>query len=136
MIQGGTRRNVIPAACEFWIDLRTTPLDPNASVVRRIRKLLQSEVHVHSMRLGPVETPASSRIASAARRAHPGGRPGALMGTSDLVFCAKRGIPGVILGPGLPRLSHAPDEYVTDAQLAKAASLYPRIVDAYLERPR
>jgi len=132
LIQGGTRRNVIPASCEFWIDIRTTPFDPNAGVVRRMRRLLESEVHVHSMRLDPVETPASEPIVRAARAAHPAGRIGALLGTSDLVFCAKRGIPGVILGPGLPRLSHAPDEYVTDGQLSRAAALYPRIVDAYL----
>lgn len=132
LIQGGTRRNVIPAACEFWIDIRTTPLDPNARTVARVKRLLASDVHVHSMRLDPVETPASHPIARAARAAHPAGRPGALMGTSDLVFCAKRGIPGIILGPGFPRLSHAPDEFVTDAQLRKAASLYPRIVEAWL----
>ncbi len=136
MIQGGTRRNVIPAACEFWIDLRTTPLDPNASVVRRATALLRSEVHVHSQRLDPVLTSRSQPIVKAARAAHPSGRPGALLGTSDLVFCAKRGIPGVILGPGFPKLSHAPDEYVTDAQMNRAAALYPKIVDAYLERPR
>jgi acetylornithine deacetylase len=134
MIQGGTRRNVIPAACEFWIDIRTTPRDPNASVVRRVSRLLVSEVTVHSMRLDAVETSPREPIVRAAQAAHPGGRPGALMGTSDLVFCAKRGIPGVILGPGFPRLSHAPDEYVTDGQLRKAATLYPLIVDAYLSR--
>ena len=134
MIQGGTRRNVIPATCEFWIDIRTTPLDPNPSVIRRMRRLLESRLHVHSMRFAPVETPASSPIVRAAGSAHPAGRPGALMGTSDLVFCAMRGIPGVILGPGFPRLSHAPDEFVTDGQLRKAAALYPRIVDAYLSR--
>ena len=132
MIQGGTRRNVIPGSCEFWIDIRTTPLYPNAGMVRRVSRLLESEVHVHSMRLDPVDTPVRERIVRAARAAHPAGKPGALMGTSDLVFCAKRGIPGIILGPGLPRLSHAPDEYVTDAQLARAAVLYPRIADAYL----
>ncbi len=135
MIQGGTRRNVIPAACEFWIDIRTTPLDPNADTVRRVTRLIESDVHVHSMRLDAVETGEREPIVRAARAAHPGGKPGALMGTSDLVFCAKRGIPGVILGPGLPRLSHAPDEYVTDGQLRKAAALYPRIVGAYLSRP-
>ena len=134
MIQGGTRRNVIPASCEFWIDIRTTSLDPNASVVRRVTRLLASEVHVHSMRLDAVEASPREPIMRAARAAHPGGKPGTLMGTSDLVFCAKRGIPGVILGPGFPRLSHAPDEYVTDAQLRKAEALYPRIVDAYLSR--
>lgn len=132
MIQGGTRRNVIPASCEFWIDIRTTPLDPNAAMVRRMKRLLESRVHVHSMRLAPVETSPSERIAKAAFAAHPSGQVGALMGTSDLVFCAKRGIPGVILGPGFPRLSHAPDEYVTDAQLRKASFLYPRVVEAYL----
>ena len=132
MMQSGTRRNVIPASAEFWIDIRTTPLDPNAKMVRKVSRLLESEVLVHSMRLDPVETKKSQPISRAVLAAHPKGKVGALMGTSDLVFCAKRGIPGVILGPGLPGLSHAPDEYVTDSQLEKAAALYPRIVAAYL----
>ena len=69
MIHGGIAHNVIPDACEFCLDIRTTPLESHAALFARLKTYLHSELTVRSERLVPVETPDESRH-----------RPGGLLG--------------------------------------------------------
>lgn len=128
-ISGGVARNVIPDACETWLDVRTTPLQPHAALVERLRACVRGRVHVHSDRLVPVETPLDAAIVLAALRALPGLAPTGSPAMSDMVFLA--GTPSAKIGPGQPARSHTPDEFVLDEELVAGADAYRRIVREY-----
>lgn len=131
MISGGVARNVIPDACEFWLDVRTTPAVSHAELVRRIRAALRCEVHVHSERLAPLETAACEAIVQAAVAASglpPRGSPT----MSDMVFL--RGVPSVKIGPGESARSHTPDEFIRPYELEQGADVYERLVRDYIFR--
>ncbi len=130
-ISGGIANNVIPDACEFTLDVRTTPLEPHDRLLARLRAALRSELAVHSDRLAPVETPADAAIVRAVLRALPDARPAGSPAMSDMVFL--RGVPAVKIGPGDSARSHTPDEYITDAELAAGADACERIVRAYMQ---
>jgi acetylornithine deacetylase len=129
MISGGVARNVIPDTCEFYLDVRTTPLESHARLYRRLRDYLQSDLRVHSDRLVPVETDRAAAIVQAALRALPGAEPGGSPAMSDMVFLA--GVPSVKSGPGQPSRSHTADEYILLDELRDGAAAYERIVQEY-----
>ncbi len=132
-IAGGVARNVIPDACEFFIDIRTTAETPHAALVARLRDYLKCEVHIHSERLVPVQTDASHPIVQTALRALPGSQPAGSPTMSDMVFLA--GVPAIKIGPGESARSHTPNEFVTGAELAAGAAAYERIPLEYFASP-
>lgn len=129
MIGGGTARNVIPASCEFWLDIRTTPLESHAALFERLSRHLSSELHVHSQRLVPIQTDERERIVQAVLRALPGQRPAGSPAMSDMVWLA--GVPAVKIGPGSSPRSHTAGEYILESELAAGAAAYWRIVAEY-----
>jgi len=132
-IAGGVARNVIPDACEFFVDIRTTPDTPHAELVARLREFLKCEVHIHSERLVPVQTAPSHPLVQAALRALPGVQPTGSPTMSDMVFLAS--VPAVKIGPGESARSHTPDEFVTGQELAAGAAAYERIALEYFASP-
>lgn len=130
-IEGGLANNVIPDACEFTLDIRTTPSESHAALFARLQAALRSELTIHSARLGPVETPADAPIVQAVRRALAGAAPAGSPAMSDMVFLT--GVPAVKIGPGQSVRSHAPDEYVLESELAAGADAYERIARAYFD---
>jgi acetylornithine deacetylase len=128
IIRGGIAHNVIPDACEFSLDVRTTPLESHAALYARLQTHLQSELTIHSRRLVPVETPDDSPIIQAACSAT--GNPPQGSGTmSDMVFLA--GTAAVKLGPGQSERSHTPDEYILESELIDGAAAYTKIIRLY-----
>jgi acetylornithine deacetylase len=133
-IHGGIANNVIPDACEFILDVRTTPLESHPVLHARLAGALASELHVHSDRLVPVETAVEEPIVRAVLRARPGVRPTGSPAMSDMVFLA--GIPSVKIGPGEPSRSHTADEYLAADELLDGVETYERIVHAYFALAR
>ncbi|MBI4577010.1 MAG: M20/M25/M40 family metallo-hydrolase [Planctomycetes bacterium] len=130
-VEGGVAVNVIPPECRFTVDCRTTPDHPNEAVLDRVRALVGGEVRVRSTRFQPVETPPESPIARAALEVA-GGRAYDFRGVSDLIWAARAGAAGVILGPGASAQSHAADEWVALDEVRRATGVYGRLVEAYL----
>lgn len=128
-ISGGVARNVVPDACEFWIDIRTTPLESHAALFARLAAALPCELHIHSQRLTPLDTSADAAIVQAVLTALPGARPMGSATMSDMVFLT--GIPAVKIGPGESIRSHTPDEFITIAELEAGAAAYERIARQY-----
>lgn len=128
-INGGISRNVIPDACEFFVDVRTTPGLTHAQLVERVRAALRSEVIVHSDRLVPVQTDARHPIVRAVLEALPDARPLGSPAMSDMVFLD--GIPAVKIGPGDTVRSHTPDEYILVDELERGAAAYTSIARQY-----
>jgi len=129
IIQGGVARNVIPDACEFFLDIRTTPLEAHPALFERLRRFLKSELVIHSQRLVPVQTDDDERIVRAVGAALRGKRTAGSPTMSDMVYLA--GIPAVKIGPGQSARSHTPDEYILAGELAAGAEAYERIIGQY-----
>ena len=80
---------------------------------------------VTSDRLVPCETPANSRLLAAALRVRPEARCFGSPTCSDWVFLRDRD--AIKCGPGTSRNSHAPDEWVTVAEVSAARAFYARL---------
>lgn len=133
-IQGGIADNVVPDACEFLLDVRTTPMESHRSLFDRMRSVMRSELSIRSERLAPIETQPDEAIVRAVLRALPGAQPAGSPAMSDMVFLG--GVPAVKIGPGDTRRSHTPDEYVTQREVQEAAAGYERIAREYFDAAR
>ncbi|MCK8502719.1 M20/M25/M40 family metallo-hydrolase [Myxococcus fulvus] len=129
-ISGGLARNQVPDACEFFVDLRTTPSMDHAQVAKELGEALQSEVKVHSARYLPKATADHQPIVRAAIAAS-GEAPVGSSTTSDWAFLGE--LPAVKVGPGDTLRSHLADEYITRAELEAGAAFYTRLLRGYFE---
>ena len=128
--EAGVGRNVTPKTARALLDVRSTPDWTHAEIAERLRAKLASEVVVVSERLVPCQTPHTSRLLDAALRARPGGRRYGSSTCSDWVFL--KDVDVVKCGPGDTLLSHAPDEWVSLAEVRAARSFYATLAHEYL----
>ena len=128
-VAGGRVRNQVPDACEFFVDLRTTPNLNHAAITARIAGELESDVAVHSDRYRAVATDPSQPVVLAAL--HAAGKQGGVGSptTSDWAFLAH--LPTVKAGPGDTHRSHRPDEWLSLAELRSGAAFYEKLVRQY-----
>jgi acetylornithine deacetylase len=133
MMSGGVAKNVIPDRCEFWLDIRTTPLETHRALFERLQSALQSELRIHSERLVPVHTAPEAPIVQAVLRALPGVSPQGSRAMSDMVFLS--GIPAVKIGPGHSPRSHTPDEFILESELLAGAAAYEEIIREFFGGP-
>jgi acetylornithine deacetylase len=130
VVRGGTRSNVIPGECVVELDGRPTPALDGDAMVALLERTVEGEVVVRSRRFEPVRTPEDAEIVRIARAASPTGRVRGFGGVSDLFHVRHQ--PGVVMGPGTSRASHAPDEWVAVDQVTGAVRAYGEIVARYL----
>ncbi len=130
MLEAGVGRNVTPPVARAVLDVRTTPAWSHAEIADALRHALASEVVVTSDRLVPCETPPNSRLLAAALRVRPEARCFGSPTCSDWVFLKDRD--AIKCGPGTSRNSHAPDEWVTVAEVSAARAFYARLATEYL----
>ncbi|MEQ8767273.1 MAG: M20/M25/M40 family metallo-hydrolase [Planctomycetota bacterium] len=126
VLQAGTARNMIPAEATALLDIRTTPTRSHAEWIKKIRGVVDGEVHVRSQRLEPRETAEDHPIVQAARRARPEAKLYGSAGMSDLVLF--QGIPAIKVGPGRTERSHTPDEFVLEEEILAGARFYEAVV--------
>lgn len=128
-ITGGRARNQVPDACEFFVDLRTTPNLNHTAVTAEIKALLESEVTVHSLRYEPVQTDEQERIVVAALQAAGATTTVGSATASDWAFL--RDVPAVKIGPGDTNRSHRPNEYLLLSELEAGAQFYAQLARNY-----
>ena len=130
-ISGGLRRNQVPDACEFFIDLRTGPEQDHEALAADFQRQLESEVAVHSKRYLPKGTDPNHPIVRAALQAAGKAGPVGSGTTSDWAFLGD--IPAVKAGPGDTFRSHHPNEYLTIQELEAGAAFYTSLVPAFFK---
>ncbi|GJM23498.1 MAG: peptidase M20 [Planctomycetota bacterium] len=130
VIAGGTRSNVIPGEVSVELDGRPTPGCDNEVMEAKLRAAVQSDVLVSSSRFTPVHTPDDHEIVQRALAASITGKLRGFGGVSDLFHL--RHLPGVVMGPGTSKASHAPDEWVAVDQVEAAVEAYASIADGFL----
>ncbi|MCB9896817.1 MAG: M20 family metallopeptidase [Planctomycetes bacterium] len=132
VVHGGTRPNVLPGECVVQLDGRPTPDCDNERMLALLRGVVgrESEVVVHSERFHPVRIGVDAEIVRVAKAASPTGRVRGFGGVSDLFHL--RHVPGVVMGPGTSKASHAPDEWVALEQVHAAVTAYDAIARRFL----
>jgi len=119
MIQAGTQHNVVPASCDFVVDVRVTDAYTNEEVLALVKKHVSCEVNARSTRLKP----------SSIAKDHPIVQAGIQLGrttygsptTSDQALLD---IPSLKCGPGDSARSHTADEFVYVSEIEEGISLY------------
>lgn len=107
IIEAGSQHNVIPDACRFTVDVRTTDTWSNTDVLEEIRRHVQCEVTPRSVRLDssalPPDHPAQEVIRNL--KLQPFGS----------ATCSDQGVipyPSLKMGPGRSERSHTADEFI------------------------
>jgi acetylornithine deacetylase len=124
MIHAGTQHNVIPACCEFTVDIRTNEFYTNEHLYGFIRTQVQSEVKARSLRLNSSRTDMQ----------HPFIRRTLLLGKTPfgsptLSDQALMPFPSVKMGPGDSARSHTANEYIRLMEIREAIETYVRLMD-------
>jgi acetylornithine deacetylase len=119
VINAGSQHNVVPASCNFTVDVRVTDAYRNEEVLAIIRQNVQCDVTPRSIRLKP----------SSIDRMHPIVQAGISLGrttygsptTSDQSLLD---IQSVKIGPGDSARSHTADEFVYVDEIREGIELY------------
>lgn len=123
IINAGSQHNVVPAQCEFVVDIRVTDAYRNEEVLDIIRQHVSCEVKPRSLRLKPSSIP----------KDHPVVQAGLALGrttygsptTSDQALL---NIPSLKLGPGDSARSHMADEFIHLDEIREGIGLYISIL--------
>ncbi len=124
VIHAGSQHNVVPATCEFVVDVRVTDAYRNEEVLDIIRQHVSCTVKPRSVRLKP----------SSIAKDHPIVRAGIALGrttygsptTSDQALLD---IPSLKLGPGDSARSHMADEYIHTEEIGEGIRLYVALLE-------
>jgi len=119
VINAGSQHNVVPASCNFTVDVRVTDAYRNEEVLEIIRQNVQCDVTPRSIRLKP----------SSIDRRHPIVQAGISLGrttygsptTSDQSLLD---IQSIKVGPGDSARSHTADEFVYVDEIREGIELY------------
>ncbi|MEK7744872.1 MAG: M20/M25/M40 family metallo-hydrolase, partial [Elusimicrobiota bacterium] len=122
---------VIPDRCRLTVDVRTTPAYAPEEIVDMVRARVSGVVEGRSKRLKAMDIDPDHPIVRAALAAAPGAVSFGSPTVSDWVFL--EGIPAVKVGPGDSRRSHAPDEYIEEAELEAGVGFYRGLIKNYFE---
>ncbi|MFI5160965.1 MAG: M20 family metallo-hydrolase [Sphingobacteriales bacterium] len=124
VINAGSQHNVVPASCNFVVDIRVTDAYRNEDVLEIIRQHVSCDVTPRSIRLKP------SKI----DREHPIVQAGIALGrrtygsptTSDQSLLD---IPSLKVGPGDSARSHTADEFVYVDEIREGIELYIKMLE-------
>ncbi|HJP62539.1 MAG TPA: M20 family metallo-hydrolase [Mucilaginibacter sp.] len=124
VINAGSQHNVVPASCNFVVDVRVTDAYRNEEVLEIIRQHVQCDVTPRSVRLKP------SKI----DKDHPIVQAGIALGrttygsptTSDQSLLD---IPSLKVGPGDSARSHTADEFIYLEEIKEGIELYIKMLE-------
>ena len=123
-IKAGLQHNIIPAKCEFTVDIRNDDVYTHHQILDTIKKNVSCQITVRPGSLG----------ASSVSPEHPIVRTGIAIGcktyhsptTSDQAWLT---IPSVKIGPGDSARSHSADEFIFLEEIKKGISLYIKLLE-------
>jgi acetylornithine deacetylase len=127
MIKAGEQHNVVPAECNFTVDVRVTDAYKNEEILDIIQQHVQSEVKPRSLRMR----------SSGIHKDHPLVRAGIALGkklygsptTSDQALIPS---PSVKIGPGDSARSHSADEFIYLDEIKEGIETYIGLLEKIL----
>jgi len=127
MIKAGTQHNVVPATCEFTVDVRTTDAYTNEETLELLKQNLDSEVEVRSTRLKPSSIAKDHVLVKAATAL--GIKTFGSPTLSDQAFIKA---PSAKIGPGDSARSHTADEYIGLSEIKEGIEIYQKLLQKIL----
>ena len=128
-IGAGTQHNVVPDACAFVVDVRTTDAYTNQEVLEIIAANVASAIKPRSIRLQP----------SSIGISHPIVQKGIAMGlttygspTMSDQSLLPNDVPSFKIGPGNSARSHTPNEYITRTEIANGIAVLTELLERYV----
>lgn len=119
VIQAGSQHNVVPATCNFVVDVRTTDAYSNEETLDIIKSHVKSEVTARSTRLKSSFIPESHPVVKAGIAL---GRK--VYGSPTMSDQALIPVPSLKLGPGDSARSHMADEFIYIDEIRAGIDLY------------
>jgi acetylornithine deacetylase len=123
-INAGHQHNVIPATCNYVVDVRVTDAYSNQEVFEIIQSNVKSEVCPRSLRLNSSSIPKEHPIVQAGIKL---GRE--TYGSPTLSDQAVLNCPSLKLGPGESLRSHTADEFIYIHEIEEGIDLYIKILE-------
>lgn len=124
MIQCGAQHNVVPATCDYVVDVRTTDAYSNEETLKIIKEHVQSDVKARSTRLNsssiPEDHPLILSGISLGKKTY---------GSPTMSDQALLRIPSVKLGPGFSGRSHMADEFILVDEIRDGIDDYINILE-------
>lgn len=124
VIQAGSQHNVVPATCNFVVDVRTTDAYSNEETLDIIKSHVNSEVVARSTRLKSSSIPESHPIVKAGIEL---GRK--VYGSPTMSDQALIPVPSLKLGPGDSARSHMADEFIYIDEIRAGIDLYIEMLE-------
>ncbi|HEY9169266.1 MAG TPA: M20 family metallo-hydrolase [Lutibacter sp.] len=126
-INAGNQHNVIPATCNFVVDVRVTDAYINQEVLDIVKSKVKCEVNARSLRLNSSSIPKDHPIVKAGIKL---GRK--TYGSPTLSDQAVLSCPSLKLGPGDSFRSHTADEFIYVNEIEEGIWLYVKILSEVL----
>ena len=127
MISAGIQHNVVPATCDFTIDIRTTDMYSNEEVLRVIREHTSCNIPEPSLDLNPSSIPENHLLVLAAREL--GIKTFGSPTLSDQSFISTS---SVKMGPGKSERSHTADEFIYLSEIEQGIPKYITLLERFL----
>jgi len=131
-VEGGVAANVVPDRATLLLNHRFAPDRTAVQAESSVRELLAPHLepgdHWELVDVAPPAPPSLDDPVLAALVAASGAPARAKVGWTDVAFFAERGVPAANFGPGDPLLAHTPGEYVTAAELGRAAWVLEQVL--------
>jgi len=124
LLKSGTQHNVIPATCEFTVDVRTTDAYSNQEILQIIQENTLSEIKPRSLRLQPSSISFNHPFVKAGIKL---GRK--TYGSPTLSDQALMPWPSVKIGPGQSARSHSADEFIYIEEIENGIELYIKMLN-------
>ena len=126
-IQAGNQHNVIPAHCDFVVDVRVTDAYTNKEVLDIVKSNVKSEVKARSLRLNSSSIPKNHPIVKAGIQL---GK--TTYGSPTLSDQAVLSCPSLKLGPGDSLRSHTANEFIYVNEIEEGVDFYIKILSEIL----
>ena len=123
IINAGTQHNVVPATCQFTIDVRSNELYTNEELFDIISGLIEGEAKARSFRLNSSGISLTHPIVE--RAISLGLTP---YGSPTLSNQAFMNFPSLKIGPGQSARSHTANEFICIDEIDQAIALYLKLL--------
>lgn len=127
VIQAGSQHNVVPALCEFVVDIRMNECYTHEELLQEIRQHVSCSVTPRSTRLKPSSIPLDHPIVKAGLDLGLTAFSSPTMSDQALLT-----IPSLKIGPGDSARSHSADEFVYVAEIEQGIATYIQLLERVL----
>ena len=124
VIHAGKQHNVVPAECNYTVDVRVTDQYSLEEVLEIVRKNVRASITPRSLRMRSSGIPADHPLVLAAKNLKI-----PLYGSPTTSDQALIPVPSVKIGPGDSARSHTADEFIYIAEIVKGIDTYIALLD-------